>query len=399
MPGCLHSDDLNYKSCKKRTAMKITSVKSHAVADDRNFLFVVVETDDGFRGVGEAGITWQEPAVRGVVENLTPLLVGEDPFRTEHLWQMMFRSGFFPLGRIGCAALSAIDIALWDIKARALGVPLYQLLGGQVRERVVCYPHIRGRTTDELVEAARQKKSAGWRFVRFDPRKEADERMFEPSAAVRRCVADVAAIREAVGQEMEIILDAHTRFDPPEAVRLCRELEPYRPYFIEDPLRMENFDSFRKLARHVHIPLAAGEQYATKWEFRQQIEEDLIDYARTDLCIVGGITEALKIAGWCETHSIRMAFHNPLGPVSTAACLHLDLALSNFGVQELARVPGTVLPELFPVQIPFESGYLLPPDGLGLGIEFDMSAAATYPPITDGRCPQLMREDGTFTNW
>jgi galactonate dehydratase len=162
---------------------------------------------------------------------------------------------------------------------------------------------------------------------------------------------------------------------------------------------MENFDSFRKLSRHVNVPLAAGEHYATKWEFRQQIEEDLIDYARTDVCIVGGITETLKVVGWCETHYIKMAFHNPLGPVSTAAGLHLDLALSNFGVQELARIPGEVLPNLFPVQVPYERGRLFPPTTPGLGIEFDESALGQYPPMTDGRTPRLYREDGSFTNW
>lgn len=379
--------------------MQITAVTPYIVGHERNFFFVVIDTDEGIQGIGEGGITWQEPAMAGFVEQLTPLLVGQDPFRTEHLWQLMFRGGFFPAGRIGCAAISAVDVALWDIKAKALGVPLYQLLGGRVRDRVVCYPHVQGDSTGELVTAALQKQSEGWRFARFDPRVEADGKTWEPSSAVRRCVADFAAVREAVGDEMELIVDVHTRLDPPEAIALCRGLEPYRPYFVEDPLRMENFDSFRKLARHINVPLAAGEQYATKWEFRQQVEEDLIDYARIDVCIVGGITETLKIAGWCETHYIKVAFHNPLGPVSTAACLHLDLAISNFAVQELARVPGTVLPELFPVQVPFDAGDLLPPESPGLGIEFNTDALSAYPPFPDGRTPQLRRNDGSFTNW
>ncbi|GAB4136795.1 MAG: galactonate dehydratase [Planctomycetaceae bacterium] len=379
--------------------MKIRSITPHIVGDERNFLFVVVETDDGLMGIGEAGVTWQEPAVAGMIETLTPLLIGQDPLRTEHLWQVMFRSGFFPLGRIACAALSAIDIALWDLKAKFFSVPLYQLLGGQVRDRVVCYPHVRGITREELVEKSLEKQAAGWKFVRFDPRIEADGQAFEPSSAARRCVADFAAIREACGDDVEIIVDLHTRFDPAEAIRVCRDLEQYRPFFVEDPIRMENFDSFRKLSRHVHIPLAAGEQYATKWEFRQQVEEDLIDYARTDVCIVGGITEAMKIVGWCETHFIKMAFHNPLGPVATAASLHMDLALSNFGVQELAREPGGVLTDLFPEQVPFESGHLLPPTNPGLGITFDPNALPKYPPISGGSCPRLSHPDGSFTNW
>ena len=379
--------------------MKISSIRPYIVGHERNFFFVVVETDSGLRGVGEGGITWRESATRMFVDDFAPLLLGEDPFRTEHHWQVMFRSGFFPAGRVGCAALSAIDIALWDIKAQALGVPLYQLLGGLVRDKVVCYPHVRGNSTRELVQAAQAKVKEGWKFVRFDPRVEPDGVQFEPAAAVRRCLEDFAAVREAVGNDIEIIVDLHTRLDPADAIHFCRELEPLRPYFVEDPLRMENFETYRKLAAHVHVPLAAGEQYATKWEFRQQVEEELIDFARIDLCIVGGITEALKVAGWCETHYIRLAPHNPLGPVSTAACLHLDLACSNFAVQELARIPGCVLPELFPVQAPFDSGYLLPPTRPGLGIEFDESAVEKYPPIPFGACPRLKREDGSFTNW
>jgi L-alanine-DL-glutamate epimerase-like enolase superfamily enzyme len=311
----------------------------------------------------------------------------------------MFRSGFFPAGRIGCSAISAIDIALWDIKAQALGVPLYQLLGGRVRDRVVCYPHIRGSSSAELAAAARRKQEEGWKFVRFDLRGESDGTTFEPSAAVRRGVDDFAAVREAVGDELELIVDVHTRLDPSDAITLCRQLEPYRPYFVEDPLRMENFDSYRKLAAHVHVPLAAGEQFASKWEFRQHVEEDLIDYVRADVCILGGITEAQKLAGWCETHYLKMAFHNPLGPVATAVSLHLDLAISNFGVQELARVPGTVLPELFPVQAPFARGHLLPPDRPGLGVEFDPAAAEKYPPIPAGSSPRFQQPDGSFTNW
>ena len=379
--------------------MKITSVQPITAGDVRNFFFVLVETDAGITGIGEGGITWGERGAAGFVKTLAPVLVGQDPMRTEHLWQVMFRSGFFPAGRLGCSALSAIDIALWDIKAKALGVPLYQLLGGQVRDKVVCYPHVRGDSSKQLAEAALQKKAEGWKFARFDPREEPGGQVFEPSAAVRRCVNDFAAMREAVGDELELIVDLHTRLDPPDAISLCRQLEPYRPFFVEDPLRMENFNSFRKLAQHVHVPIAAGEQYATKWEFRQQIEEDLIDYARIDICIVGGITEALKVAGWCETHYIKTAFHNPLGPISTAACLHLDLAISNFGVQELARVPGSVLSDLFPKQVPFAGGHLLPPTEAGLGVEFDQDALTKYPPVANGRCPQFVRADGSFTNW
>ena len=377
--------------------MKITSITPLIVADDRNYFFVIVETDEGIRGVGEGGITWREQAMAGFVEALAPSLVGQDPMRTEHLWQVMHRCGFFPAGRIGAAAISAIDIALWDIKAQALGVPLYQLLGGLVRDRVVCYPPIAATTTEGLVTAALEKVQAGWRFVRFNI--PSDGERFEPRWAVREGVRQFAAVRDAVGDEIEMIVDVHTRLDVSDAVTFCRELESLRPFFVEDPLRCENPGSLARLRQATGVPIAIGEQYATKWEFRLPLENDWLDFARIDLCIVGGITESLKIAGWCETHYVPIAPHNPLGPVSTAACLHLDLAVSNFGVQECAHEPGRVLPKLFPEQVPFESGYLFPPTAPGLGIEIDLEAAREYPPIAEGDCPRLARDDNSFTNW
>jgi L-alanine-DL-glutamate epimerase-like enolase superfamily enzyme len=181
-------------------------------------------------------------------------------------------------------------------------------------------------------------------------------------------------------------------------IRLCKELEPYKPFFIEDPLRSENPGSYRTLARHVSLPIAAGEQWAGKWQFREVIEEELINFARIDLCIVGGLTEALKVTHWCETHYIDIVPHNPLGPVSTAICNHLCLASTNVGVQEMTAAPGTHLPDVFPVQMPFERGYMLPPEAPGLGIEFDEDAAMKYsfePRFT----PWFYRRDGSFTNW
>jgi galactonate dehydratase len=377
--------------------MKITKVESFPVwGGGRNYFFVRVETDEGITGVGEAGLTWQERAVAGAVEQLGERLIGQDPFRVEHLWQVMFRGGFFPGGRVVCAAISAIDIALWDIMGKALNVPIYQLLGGLVRDRVVCYPHAGGRGPEELAENGRRLVSEGWKFIRFGVPSAGE--ILDPSRAARQTVAQFAALREAVGEEIELIVDLHTRLDPADSVTLCRALEPYRPYFLEDPLRAESPAAFHALRRHVAAPLAAGEQFATKWEFRELIEEDLINYARVDLCIVGGISEARKIAGWCETHYIQMAPHNPLGPVSAAACLHLDLAVTNFGVQEMPRRPGTALTDVCPVQIDWADGYLLPPGRPGLGVEFDPEAARAHP-YQPSQGPLLRREDGAFTNW
>jgi galactonate dehydratase len=379
--------------------MKITNIEAYPVwGGQRNFLFVVVETDEGLYGVGEAGLTGRELAVVGALEHFKPLLVGQDPFRTEHLWQTLFRGGFFPAQNITMAAISAIDIALWDIKGKALGVPIYQLLGGQVRDRVVCYPHNgdHGHATEALVESCLRSKEEGWKFVRWGLPQEGNR--LEPRQAVRVALKQFEAIKQAVGEEIEMVFDVHTRLDLAEAVWLCQEVEQFHPFFIEDPLRCENPASFKTLRPRTRVPLAAGEQFSSKWEFRPLIEEEWIDYARIDLCIVGGFTEATKLAGWCETHYIKLALHNPLGPVSSAACLQLNLACSNFGVQEQPRRPGTMLTEVVPVQPEWEDGYLLPPTRPGLGIEFDREVAKKFPfRLTEP--PHLHRQDGSFTNW
>jgi galactonate dehydratase len=313
----------------------------------------------------------------------------------------MHRRGFFPAEKILCSAMSAIDIALWDIKGKALNQPVYNLIGGLTRDKVVCYPHTRGQTLDEHLDACRQAVKDGWKFVRHGVMHTGmldGSYIVEPAVAVRQTARWLEAMRDAVGPDIEITCDAHTRIDTADAVRLCKMVEPLDLFFLEDPIRSENPATYATLARHTHIPIAAGEQWATKWFFRQVIEEELINYARIDLCIVGGITEALKIARWCETHYIKLAPHNPLGPVSTAACLQLDLASDNVGVQECPRVPGTTLPDLFPVQVPFENGYLLPPGRPGLGIEFDESVVARYP-YMPGHCEALWQPDGSMTNW
>ena len=311
---------------------------------------MVVDTDEGIYGVGEAGSPGREQALIGLIEHFKPLLIGQDPSRIEHIWQSLFRGFFFPAQRLESAAISAVDMALWDIKGKALGVPVYDLLGGRVRDKVVCYPHNLGHQMEipPLVDSCLETKEAGWKFVRFGVPSEGD--ILEPRTVVLTSIKQIQAVREAVGDEIEICFDVHTRLDLPDAVWLCQEVEQFRPFFIEDPLRAENPDSFKTLRPRTTVPLAAGEQFCSKWEFRQLIEEEWIDYARIDLCHAGGLTEAKKIAGWCETHYIKLALHNPMGPISTAACLHLNLCCPNFGVQEQAQPPGTVLTDLIPGQ-------------------------------------------------
>jgi L-alanine-DL-glutamate epimerase-like enolase superfamily enzyme len=228
--------------------VKITGVETYPVwSGQRNLLFVLVDTDEGIYGVGEAGLTGRELAVTGTIEHFEPLLVGEDPFRTEHLWQLLFRGGFFPARHAISAAISAVDIALWDIKGKTLGVPVYELLGGRARDRVVCYPHNAeaGMDTSALVESCLKTKEEGWRFVRWGLPQEGE--IFRPYRSVLAAVEQLGAVRDAVGEEVEMILDVHTRLDMPDSLWLCREVESLRPYFIEDPLRSEDPRSYEML--------------------------------------------------------------------------------------------------------------------------------------------------------
>lgn len=377
--------------------MKITDVTVFLAKERRTFCFVVVDTDEGIYGIGEAGITGRELAVQGAIEHFKPLLIGQDPFRIEHIWQMLFRGGFFPAQRILTAAIAAIDTALWDIKGKALGVPVYELLGGRVRDKVITYNHNGGETIEELVECFQKSVEEGWKILRWGFAHQKGN-ILEPRSAVRRVLQEFEAIRVALGDEIDIALDVHTRINLPDAIWLCQEAEQYRPFFIEDPLRVENAQSYRSLRNRTTVPLAVGEQYSSKWEFRQVIEEELMDYARIDLCVCGGLTEAKKIAGWCETHYIDIAVHNPIGPVATSAFLHLCLSTSNFAVQELPRRPNESMPEVVLNQPIWEDGYLLPPTAPGLGIEFDREAIRKYPFAME-ELPHLRRLDGSVTNW
>ena len=388
--------------------MKVTQIKNFPISDEdgRVYYIVKVETDAGIYGLGEVGIRNWGGAIGKAIEHLSEIVLGEDPFSTEKLWQYMFRGGFFPADKVYSCAISAIDIALWDIKAKALEMPLYKLLGGPVRDKVICYPHTQGDTVADLLDNCKRHIEDGWKFVRWHQPETGPSSVYvnnmntlEPIDSVRLAEEQIATIREAIGPDIQICFDMHTRLDTAHAVALCKAVEPYRPFFMEDPLRSENPASYRTLARHVSLPIAAGEQWATKWPFREVIEEELINYARIDLCIVGGITEALKITHWAETHYIDIVPHNPLGPVSAAACVALCMASTNVGVQEMPRRPGSYATDLFPKQIEWEGGYAWCPDEPGMGVDFNEELALNSIVDPTGWPPQLRRNDGSFTNW
>jgi galactonate dehydratase len=379
--------------------MKITGIEPFAIrAGNPNFVFCIVGIDEGISGIGECGVGTRSQAIVDAFDHIREQIVGEDPSRIEHLWQLMFRGAFFPAGGVVGSAMSAVDIALWDIRGKVLGVPTYQLLGGLVRDKVVCYPHNACDSgLDAFLESARKTAEEGWKFVRFHLPSRGE--LFEPRQAIRDGVAWVEAIRKELGPDIEICLDVHTRLEPSESIELARALEPYRIFFLEDPIRSEDTHALRRVRVATRVPIAAGEQYAGKWAFRELIEDDLIDYCRVDLCIAGGLTESKKIAGWCETHYIRMVTHNPLGPVSSAACLALNLSTPNFGVQEQPTRPGSGYTDLFPVQIEWQDGYLLPPTRPGLGIEFDRAALRSMPKSAPMASRKLHRLDNSYTNW
>ncbi len=387
--------------------MKVTQIRSLSVQDKdgRAYYIVRVDTDAGIHGLGEVGIRNWGRAIGNAVDHLAELVVGADPWETERLWQEMFRSGFFPADKVYTCAISAIDIALWDIKGKSVDKPVYKLLGGPVRNKVVCYPHTQGHSLDELIDNCKKAVDDGWKFVRWGQpetggRLEAPGiSVLEPVKSVRMAVEQMTKVREAVGPDIQMCFDSHTRLDPAHVVQMCKDMESLKPFFIEDPIRSENPGSYRNLRRQVNVPIAAGEQWASKWPFREVIEEDLIDYARIDLCIVGGLTEALKITHWAETHYIDIVPHNPLGPVSAAACVSLTMASTNVSVQEMPRAPGTYATDLFPQQIEWEDGYSWCPDAPGLGVDIDMDAAESAAVDPHGWPPRLRREDGAITNW
>jgi len=381
--------------------VKITAVRPYPMdAGGETMILVKVETDEGIYGLGEAAVF----AGRTVVEAIRfcgEIVHGEDPFSTEKLWQRMFRAGATPADRVVCSAISALDIAMWDIKGKALGMPVYRLLGGPTRDRIHFFKHIMNDdgNIEGLVGNAVQAVGEGFRYLRWWLF-ETEPGMFEPVEALRHMVNQVRAVREAVGDDLGLILDLHNRIDPDMAIWLAKELEPFMPLVIEDPIRPENPASYRTLARHVSLPIAAGEHWGTKWQFREAIEQELIQIARPDVTMVGGITEVKKIAAMCETHYIDVTPHGAVGPVSTAACNHLSFSNPKMAWGDASPETGTLVRDIFPVQPTFDHGSMAPSDTPGLGLEFNEEAAqghayTSYHFIGS----QFTRRDGSLNNW
>lgn len=382
--------------------MQITDVRHHLTTElGSPALFVVIETDAGVTGYGEATIHFFPQAVAGLLDDLRPYLIGEDPRRIEHLWQMCFRTLFMRGGPVTGAAISGVDMALWDIKGKSLGVPVYELLGGLARTKVRLYGHVSGDTAEQMAENARERVSRGITAIRFRGFHVYDrEEVHDHQMAVDQQVEFTAAIREAVGPDVDILIECHGRYDPEWVIQLAERVRRYRPFFIEDPIRHENPAVMEQVRAKVDLPLAAGERYHNKWDFRELIAGNLVNYIRPDICHCGGITELRKIAAMAETNYIGVVLHNNAGPVGTAASMHVALSVANTVMLEapwINREP----PAPSKMTRPFpdvEAGYALPSAAPGLGVELDEAMAAAEP-FRARRQPKLRALDGSVRDW
>jgi galactonate dehydratase len=375
--------------------MKITRIRIYRPKRlNRTFnqsnMVVTVETDAGLLGIGEGG-------TRDTLEQCADMLIGEDPGRIQHLWQTMYRGWFYPAGREKVHALGALDLALWDLKGKALGAPVYDLLGGLTRDYVACYSTGYPRQ-GSLAETAQACIEAGFRAFRTSVGDTPDG-VFDARHEVNQAVEKCRVIRDAIGDRGEWAIDFHTRLDLADAVRLCGLLEPLNPLFVEDPLRSENPGALAALRPQVKSPIAVGEQFGDRWDINELIENHLIDYTRVTLPNVGGITEMVKIAALCETHYVGMIPHFT-GPISVAALVHV---MGSQPVPALMEIGGSApkLPPHLKQASTFRDGKLWPVDQPGLGVEFDPSGADLISEITEHSAPIPMyrRPDGSITNW
>ena len=360
--------------------MKITAIDTLAV--DR-YLFVQVHTDAGIVGLGESGAWGYLEASAQVVETFKRYLIGQNPLHIEHHWQYLYRWTHFR-GAAIMGALSAIDIALWDIAGKHFGVPCHQLLGGPTRHKARVYYHVFGRTREELVQGCRDAKARGFTAVgHLTPFTDAprEEPFFQThSARMGEAIESVRQYREAVGDGVDLCVEIHRQLAPAEAIVLGRGIEPYRPFFYEDPTLPDNFDAMALIAEHISIPIATGERLHTIFEFEMLLARGAVQYVRPDVCMCGGITGAKKIAALAEARHAGVVPHNPLSPVSTAACLQLAASIPNFALQEYPL--GEDEPpksEIVRGTAPCEAGYLRIPTAPGIGVELAPDAAERHP--------------------
>ncbi|UVI27529.1 galactonate dehydratase [Paenibacillus spongiae] len=377
--------------------MKITDLKLFHVKP--RWLFLKIETDEGIAGWGEPIVEGRALTVATAVEELKRYLIGEDPLRIEHHWQVMYRGTFYRGGPVLVSALSGVEQAMWDIKGKYYNMPVYEMLGGRCRDKIRMYSHCGGATPEEMAANAIRKVDAGFTAIKIGV--DAPVRNVDTLRFLEGQVAKLAAIREAAGSELDIAIDFHGRVSPAMAIRLAQAYEPYYPMFIEEPCLPDNVDTLVRIAQSTSIPIATGERLFTRWGFREALEKQAVAIVQPDLCHAGGIFEAKKIAAMAEVYYASIAPHNPLGPISLASCLQLDACTPNFLIQEHPSMAERWdLGEGY-LKRPFvvENGYIALPEGPGLGIEINEEALIERSYGGDWDTPRLYDEDGAFAEW
>lgn len=395
--------------------MRITDIKPLPVwVGSRNQLVVKVETDEGIYGLGESGLSGRELAVIGALKHFREFLIGQDPFQRGRIWQELYRSQYFEGGRVLLAAQSAIDIALHDLVGKALNVPVYELLGGKHRDVIPCFATASGHA-ERLVEDVKLLMHHGWQVIRTAPMTPAskggfvhDSDIFEPRESIPLTAKWLTKVREECGSEIVLGIDYHHRLSIAETASFCQRLPKGTLDFIEEPIRDETPEAYEALRKLTEVPFAVGEEFASKWQYLPFIEKHLTDFARVDICNVGGFTEAMKVAGWAEAHYIDLMPHNPLGPVCTAATIHLAAAVPNFAWLEVRTTQTENLyygqagideaEVLFPTQPRLVGNSFPVPTAPGLGVEMD-EKRATAQEWKFWEAPHWKRRDGSVTNW
>ncbi|MBF8184993.1 D-galactonate dehydratase family protein [Nonomuraea sp. K274] len=396
--------------------MKIVDAAVVLTSPGRNFVTLKVETDEGVTGLGDATLNGREVAVAGYLrEHVVPLLLGTDPHRIEDTWQSLYRGAYWRRGPVTMAAIAAVDIALWDIKAKVAGLPLYQLLGGASRDRVRAYGHASGRDLPELFDSVRALLADGYQAIRVQTGVPGLDRVYgvrsspggarpvvedwDTAAYLRHLPKVFDAVRQEFGPDLPLLHDAHHRLTPSQAARLGKDLEPYDLFWLEDCTPAENQEGLRLVRGHTTTPLAIGEVFNTVFDYQTLVTEQLIDYVRSAVTHFGGVSPMRKLFDFAAQYQIKSAIHGPedISPIGMAAAVHLDLAIHNFGIQEYSG-HTELTNAVFPHAYTFTDGHLHPGEAPGLGIELDEELAAAHP-YERAYLPINRLHDGTVHDW
>ena len=371
--------------------MKITKLETFFVKP--RWVFLKMSTDEGLVGWGEPIVEGWSRTTAEAVHEIGRYLIGQDPRRIEHHWQTIYRGGFYRGGPVLCSALSGLEQAMWDIKGKAAGLAVHEMLGGAVRDRIRVYGQVHGETWGDYVASGKANLEKGFTCVKTGMGGPVG--FVENPDFISQVVDKFAALREAAGPKLHIAIDFHGRCSPAVAISLCKALEPYHPMFVEEPVLPENVDALVQVARSTTIPIATDKRLFTKWGFREVLEKRAAAILQPDLSHAGGILECRRIAAMAETYFCALAPHCPLGPIALAACLQVDAISPNFLVQEHVSLGAGYLKNPFVI----ESGHIPVPQGPGLGIEVDEEAVKAK--LYDGgwETPRLYHEDGAIADW